>query len=844
MAKSSARAGTLLYRLLMFVVVSVFAGVLVAGLFIPFAGMAGAATKSVASSLENLPADLEIPRQSERSVVKMANGEELARFWDENRVYVGLNDIAPIMRQAQVAIEDHRFYEHGALDTKATLRALVRNSSSSSGTQGGSSLTQQYVKMVRVETAHIAGDDGQKQAAQARSVTRKIEELRYAIALEKKFSKDEILERYLNIAYYGYGSYGVEAAAQKYFSTSAKDLSLDQAALLAGLVQNPAQTDPVNYERIALERRKVVLGRMAQLQIISEDDAKKAAATPFDRSRIRPTVNGCVGTRYPFLCDYVSRSLRKMPALGATPAERENTLKRGGLTIETEIDPRTQDAAENAINRVLNPEDPVISTMTMIQPGTGLILGMAQNRPKMGNNLAAGETYYNYAVGGSMSDDDMGGAEGYQAGSTFKAFTAAAALAQGIPLSKTYDAAASMNFTGRTFKNCQGKFKQYGDWTVKNSTGTNGVMDMYRAAAYSVNTYFVQLIADVGGCETTKMAKDLGVKLGSRGDIVEEFNSIPAFTLGSAEVTPLSVTEAYATFAARGKHCDPIIIKKVTAKDGRDVPTPSANCRQVMDAKVADGMNSLLSRVMSGTGARATIPGGYPQAGKTGTTDSNQAIWFAGYTPQVAGTAMIAIDKTHPYWKSKDWFNKRGTGAKPTLKGVTLPSSRYSLEGSGGGDAGQDIYKPAMAAALQGKPKTRFEEIGREVTEGKPVAIPSIKGMTMEQAKATLQDAGFSVITSRVSNSARPGTWIGTTPSGGTAPKGSTITFLISSGPAPKAEPKSEPSKAPAPSAPAPAPSAPAPAPAPAPPATAPPAPAQPAPAQPAQPSGQASRKP
>src|SRR3712207_5936903 len=217
---SPKRAGSVAYSLVMFVIVSVLAGVLIAGLFVPLAGMAGVTSKATAAELESLPTELGTPAPPTRSRVLMGNGKTLAYFFDQNRVPVKLADVAPVMRQAQLAIEDHRFYEHGALDFKGTLRAFVRNSTSDSGTQGGSSITQQYVKMVQIQACD---DDKKCQAqAQAPTVERKIRELRYAIALEKKFSKDQILERYLNIAYYGEGAYGVQAAARHYYRTDAK----------------------------------------------------------------------------------------------------------------------------------------------------------------------------------------------------------------------------------------------------------------------------------------------------------------------------------------------------------------------------------------------------------------------------------------------------------------------------------------------------------------------------------------------------------------------------------------------------------------------------------------------
>lgn len=231
----------------------------------------------------------------------------------------------------------------------------------------------------------------------------------------------------------------------------------------------------------------------------------------------------------------------------------------------------------------------------------------------------------------------MGGAQGFQAGSTFKAFTAAAALEQGTPLSKRYNAARTMNFTGRSFDTCEGT-SRVGDWKVSNSTGVNGTMDMYRAAEFSVNTYFVQLALDTGMCNVVQMAEKLGIESSTKDAPVSSYADKPSFTLGTLEVSPLSVAEAYATFAAGGVHCDPIIVSSITDGTGASREVPSANCKQVISADVADAMNSLLSSVMTkGTGRRVLTSDGRPQAGKTGTIDSNAAVWFAGYTRRSPG---------------------------------------------------------------------------------------------------------------------------------------------------------------------------------------------------------------
>ncbi|GAB3739040.1 transglycosylase domain-containing protein [Microlunatus parietis] len=685
------------------------AGALVAGLFIPVAGLAGVTGQAAAEEVADLPAELDTPPQAERSKVLLGNGEVLTYFYAQNRVYVPLDKIAPVMIQAQLAIEDHRFYEHGAMDLTGTLRAFLRTSSGD--TQGGSSISQQYVKMVLVESCDLdqACIAQVTQASGTAGIQRKIRELRYAIALEEKFSKDEILERYLNIAYYGQGAYGVQAAARHYFGTTADQLTLPQAAMLAGLVQNPNQVNPVSSPDAAIERRDFVINRMAELRMINAKQVREAKATKFDESQVQKTRNGCVGSRYPFICDYVRRTLLQSPSLGKTEKEREHTLLRGGLTIETAIDPDVQDMAQKRLSKVVSPTDPIISTMNMIQPGTGLILAMAQSRPVMGTNSKKGETYYNYSVSPSL-----GGAEGYQAGSTFKAFTAAAALERGIPMSKTYDAKKTINLKDRSFRTCEGRSK-IGKWKVSNSTNANGKMDMNKAIQMSVNTYFAQLVLQVGLCRTTEMAEKLGIEStgkderegheGEIRDLVDYYQYNPSFTLGSVEISPISMAEAYATFAARGIHCDPTIIKKVTNPARKELEVPDGNCKRVLDKDVADGMNRLLSSVITkGTGKRAAIKDGRPQAGKTGTIDSNEAVWFAGYTPEAAGVAMIAIDKRQkPFIRGKKGFRSRG------VKGFKLESGER-LEGSGSGDAGQEIWKPTMERYLKDEPKTKFKK--------------------------------------------------------------------------------------------------------------------------------------
>ncbi|GAA3575390.1 transglycosylase domain-containing protein [Microlunatus spumicola] len=784
--------GSVAYSLTMFAIVSVLAGVLVAGLFVPYAGLAGLGSKAAADELNSLPTELATPTPPTRSTVYMADGKVLAYFYDENRIPVALDKIAPVMRQAQLAIEDHRYYEHGALDVKGTLRALVRNSTSDVGTQGGSSITQQYVKMVQIESCQTKGSSPAAikkcvDDARAPTMERKVRELRYAIALEKRLTKDQILSNYLNIAYYGSGTYGVEAAARHYYNTSAAKLTLAQAAMLAGLVQNPDANNPMNNRAAALERRDVVINRMSELGLITAAQVRTAKKQGFDTKAVKPIIKGCQGTRFPFLCDYVQRSLELEPSLGDNKTERDNTLNRGGLKIYTAIDPKTQTMAQKKVSAVVGAKDPLISTMNMIQPGTGLIVASAQSRPVMGSDKKKGQTYFNLSA-----PSELGGIQGYQAGSTFKPFTMAAAFEKGIPITKKFNAKSPYDFTGRRFDTCRGNNtgKVYDKYAPKNSVGHSKKIAMTEAAEYSVNTYFIQLELAAGMCGVTKMAQKLGVKVGHplgapSVNIVKEYQDSISFTLGVAEVAPLSMAEAYATFASGGIHCSPIIVSKIVNPKGKQLDVPSADCKRVIDKDVADGVSKVLKSVIDkGTGKPARVPGSFDQAGKTGTINSNNAVWFAGYTPEVAGVSMISIDNTRKPWiKGKSGYRSKG------VEFYTVPSTDVYLQGSGGGDAGAKIWKPVMTSYLKGVKHTDFDEPPSKIKVGKKVTVPYVGNLSIASATKKLKKEGFSVETQYVYSSRPKYTFLGWSPGAGSRiSEFGTVYKLVSKGKDPAIE--------------------------------------------------------
>lgn len=661
--------------------VSVLAGTLVGLMLIPFAGSLGVLTRDVVRDFESLPDELNTPPLPERSVILAADGSVLATIYYQNRIEVPLDSIAPIMRQATIAVEDARFLEHNGVDFRGIVRAAASNASSGEISEGASTLTMQYIKNVLVNQATSAEE---LDAARGDSSARKIKEVRLALALEKRFTKSEILSRYLNIAYFGSGAYGIEAASRRYFSKPASNLTLAEAATLAGIVQRPTSYDPIRNPELSAERRNVVLGRMANLGYVSQADANRAMKIPM-QSLLNPTQvsNGCTSSYAPFFCDYVLQSIRENDVFGETPEEREAFLRRGGYTITTTLDPTVQKSVTEIVNSTIPIDDPSgkAAAISMVQPGTGDIIAMTQNR-EWGTS-GKGRTTYNY-----NAPQSMGGTIGMQAGSTFKVFTLAAALEAGISPNE-YISSPSPN-TFNNFRNCETGVP-YDPVTVRNST-TSGTLNMAQATAYSTNTYFMAIEERTGICRPVDIAESLGVTLGNGDPLLR----VPSFTLGTMEIAPLSLANAYATFAAHGRYCEPVPILEIRDRDGAKLNVPNGDCRQVLDRSVADGVTVMLNGVVDGnipgrTGAPMNL-GDRPVAGKTGTTNESAAVWFAGFTPQVASAVWVG--------------DPRGGYAFP-LKDVTINGNYYRQVY--GGTIPGPIWKESMLAASADLPIANFD---------------------------------------------------------------------------------------------------------------------------------------
>jgi membrane peptidoglycan carboxypeptidase len=543
----------------MFLGVSVLAGVLLAGMLVPIAGSAGLSARSTAQAFAESPQNLDLQPLAQRSRILAADGSLIADLYDENRISVPLKAVAPVMRQAILAIEDSRFYKHGGVDLRGTLRAAATNAQSGGLVEGGSTLTQQYVKNVLVEQAR---NSEQVKAAREKGLARKYRELQYAIQIEKELTKDQILENYLNIAYFGSGAYGVEAAARHYFSKPAAKLTLPEAAMLAGIVRSPSAYAPTANLKKATARRNTVLDRMAQVKMITVVKAAQAKATKVVLRVQRPK-HGCAAAKdAAFFCEYVSLLIKTDPIFGKTRADREALLDRGGLTIMTTLNPKMQQAAQRAVSKHVYPKDKAAAAISLVEPGKGAIRAMAQSRPYLTGGL-------NLNV-----DKKYGGGLGFQAGSTFKAFVAASALEQDMPVSTSFNAPDHIDMDG-PFKTCDGETTD--PWPVGNENDReDGVYNMAGAMALSVNTYFAQLEERTGICGPKRVAEKLGLTQAT-GKPIEEYKSFTLGAVGDDGVSPLGMAEAYATFAARGKHCDAMAIVSITDRNGKKCLRPSAS---------------------------------------------------------------------------------------------------------------------------------------------------------------------------------------------------------------------------------------------------------------------------
>jgi membrane peptidoglycan carboxypeptidase len=760
------------------------AGVVVAAAAFPAMAMGGLAAKAGADTFDSLPTVLTVQQSPQVTRVYASDQKTLiSTFYDENRRDISIEEVAPVMQHAMVAAEDTRFYKHRGVDVKGVARAFVANQNSGETAQGASTLTMQYVRQA---LEYFTSTPQDIVNATTDSPGRKIQEMRYALALEKQLNKTQILERYLNIAPFGNNAFGIYAASQVYFGVAPKDLTLGEAALLSGLVKAPSSFDPKTPQGLkdALDRRNnYVLPNMVKMGYISEADRQKAIDTPLNFKAGYTEPNGCtqVSTNnWGFFCDYFYRWWISQPAFGADEYERRNRLKSGGFTIVTSLDVNAQASAMKNITHGLAIGKSDALMLAGVEPKTGRIQLMAVNRVYSNDQSANGPNTNpdkkgkkgNYPNTTTPLISGGGDIYGYQFGSTFKMFTMITALEQGIPLSYTFN--ATNPYVGKEFPVQAGSDAACPGTTYycpKNASDSEvGPYNMWSGFGASVNTWFVPLESQVGAENVVKTSAALGIQLRAPEDakLAQSAHTWGAFTLGVVATTPLDMANAYATVAGDGIYCEPLPVISITDHAGNKLAAANPRCHQAIPADVAHAAADA-ARCPVGDHSATTECGGHatsgvtrgivgkPVAGKTGTTDHDKTAALIVMTPRVAVAGIIA-DPDDPLL-------------------VGYPNKRFSH------DQVNYAVNYTVRDFMRDRPGDNFPAPSTLLVRGTQVKIPSVTCFTVGAATASLQSKGFKVYQSptQVGSPCAAGQVAGTNPSGSTA-KGSTVTLLISNG--------------------------------------------------------------
>lgn len=606
--------------LLVLVAVVVVMSLIVAVLATPGVAVVTRTMRGITERFSGPISEIALPNVAQRSVVLDRRGQVLATLsGEENRVRVDLAQIPKHMQQAVLAIEDAKFYTHKGVDPTGLMRALLSNVRSGALVQGGSTITQQLVKNT------LVGSE--------RSLDRKILEARLAVRLEQEMTKDEILEAYLNEAYFGNGVYGVGAAAEFYFGRDVKNLTIPQAAMLAAIIKAPTDLEPLKNPKQARARRAIVVRRMLSEGFITPKQARNA-----DKAGLGAKAHPIPDAETPYFVEHIKQQLFDDPRLGATREERITAVFQAGLRITTTLDLRQQTRADEAIRGVLTSKSDPQAALVSIDPPTGQLRAVIGGR-----DFDAAK--FDLATQGQR-----------QPGSTFKAVALVAALRDGFGPSLTFDTPSPLELKDPG----TGKQIQINNY----SRAAEGFIDLRRATERSVNTYFIQLTQAVGADKIAETGKALG--------ITTKLPAVLSLGLGTVAVKPVELAAAYATLANDGVRCDWYSIVKVVGPDGKTILSNKPRCERAIDAGVAAQATQILRGVPErGTGANARISG-RQSAGKTGTTDNYTDAWYAGYTPQLA----TAVWMGYPESNSHEMHNVQGVA---DVAGGTLPAKIWGI---------------------------------------------------------------------------------------------------------------------------------------------------------------------
>ncbi|MHC1560663.1 transglycosylase domain-containing protein [Actinomycetospora sp. C-140] len=730
--------------------IAVIGGLLVAGLVYPLVGGAGQLAASAVGGVETTQPGVLTGDMPSVTTITDDAGAPLAYLYDQNRQSVASNQISLAMKAAIVAIEDRRFFVESGLDARGVLRALVNNSSGGS-TQGASTLTEQYVKNYDEYVA--AQTPAEQLRATAPNLGRKFREAEVAEQLDHSVSKDQILTWYLNVVSFGNQAFGVQAAARTYFDTTADKLTVPQAALLAGMVQSPAQYDPVRHPAAATGRRNVVITQMAEQGDITPEQAAQATAAPLGVDpALHGLTEGCIGAGDAgFFCSYVLDYLARS---GISTDE----LRRGGYTVHTTMNRAAMDQAKAAVDGEVPPTQPhVADVLSIVSPGADAhhVTAMAANR---GYGLDASQLQTTYDLPGTP--------ENLGAGSVYKIFTSSAYLAQGGGISNIIPVPANGYASPLT-----------PGFVVSNDGDYPPELSLQDALAQSPNTAFVKLEETTGIAPVVDMAVRLGMRSlaespgpgqPSIADTVKAQNQA-SFTLGVAPTSSLELANVGATLASHGVWCPPSPVTSVTDAAGAPVPMNEAACEQAVPGPLADTEMTGLSKddQPGGTSAAAATAAGWnrPTAAKTGTTQTSESGAFVAATPSISAAAITFDDSSSP--------RPICTGSPPTTCGT---GNLF-----GGTTPAQTWYR-ALTPILGASPVQPLPAPDqRFVTGGRLTDIPAVIGDPSAQATQALQQAGFVVATTSVDSRAPAGTVVGENPLGGGV-EGQTVTVTTSSG--------------------------------------------------------------
>ena len=727
-APSRGGVGGVLGGLLGFLGVSTIAGVLAAAVLVPAVAVGGITANTGASIFNGVSEYIDPGTLAEPSTIWAYDGKKrvkLAQFYYQNRKSVSLKRMSPYVVQAAVAAEDERFYEHQGVDLIGLARSAA-SIASGQELQGGSTITMQYVRNIKVLEAVQKNDPDALDDATDVTVERKLTEIKQAMYLEDNFEKDEILQGYLNSINFG-NVYGVEAAAQKYFNVSAKNLTLPQAASLIAIVQRPEdlRLDYKDNRERNKTRRDAILFNMKRLGYITPQQYDKAVATKI-KTNLTSNPSGCqyAYKSTGFFCEYVRYEIEhtKNPALGKNAKERAQTLLSGGLQIYTTIDLRLQDVADRNI-KAWAPADfePIYlgGTVSTVEPGTGRILVMAQNRPydaTVRNPVSRKSTSISY--NGNLAN---GGSSGFQPGSTFKIFT----LAQWLRDGKSLD--SRVNGTVRIFDPADFSDRCYGTGgppiRIGNASESPPSVDIVRATYNSINTAYLSMAQQLDLCDIRETAEDMGVTRADGRPWSPGFSMV----IGSEEVSPMDMANAFATASADGVHCELTSIDSISQRiDGslEQLDWDSRDCDQAIPPDVARGIAYTMKHGLTmGTVTPANPGNGMPVFGKTGTTSEQHGSWVAVATPKAATTVWIGNVVGHmqlaPYSVNGQnlYMSTRFIVAKEMLLKI---ADLYGF--------GQDWPAPPSG-----------------MLHGKPATVPDVTGLTVAEATKNLETNGFSV---------------------------------------------------------------------------------------------------